>query len=85
MCIILEKDSTVNDYIRCCASTIQLNQIQSVLKPTKVGSNFLLLAQISVILVANAIKYNHQTCTPKISPGTIIEALAIQDTASTTL
>jgi hypothetical protein len=32
---------------------MQLNQIQSVLNPTKVGSNFLLLAQISLILVSN--------------------------------
>ena len=31
--------------------TIILNQIQRVLNPTNVGNNFLLLAQISVMLV----------------------------------
>jgi hypothetical protein len=64
---------------------MQLNQIQSVLNPTKVGSNFLLLAQISVILVNNANKYTHQICTPKINPGTIIVALVSQLAASTIL
>jgi len=72
-------------YIKCCANTMQLSHIHRVLNPTKVGNSFLLLAQISVMLVINAMIYNHQICTPKIKPGTIIDALASHDAASTML
>ena len=41
-----------------CAKTIQLIQTHSVLKPTRVGNNFLLLAHINVNDVANVKKYN---------------------------
>jgi hypothetical protein len=64
---------------------MQLSQIQSVLNPTRVGNSLRLDAQIKVMLVINAMMYNHQTCTPKIKPGTIIAAFASQDTASTML
>jgi hypothetical protein len=56
-----------------------------VLNPTNVGKSFLLLAQISVRLVAKVKKYNHQTLMPKINPGIMIIALAVQDANSTTL
>jgi hypothetical protein len=60
-------------------------QTQSVLKPTKVGSNFLFDAQIRAREVAKVKKYSHQREIPKINPGTIIKALANQDTNSTVL
>jgi hypothetical protein len=56
-----------------------------VLNPTRVGSNFLLLAQISVRLVARVKKYSHQTLMPNINPGTIIMAFAVHDKNSTIL
>jgi hypothetical protein len=56
-----------------------------VLKPIRVGKSFLLLAQIKVKLVASVRKYSHHTCMPKISPGTMITALASQLTNSTVL
>ena len=62
-----------------------LIQVQIVLKPTKVGNNFLLLAQINERLVAKVKKYNHQICIPKINPGTMITALAAQLRNSTVL
>jgi hypothetical protein len=64
---------------------MQLSQIQSVLNPTKVGNSFLLLAQISVILVAKVKKNSHHTEMPKIKPGTMIMALVIHEAASTIL
>jgi hypothetical protein len=64
---------------------MQLSQIQSVLNPTNVGNSLRLDAQIKVMLVIKAMMYNHQICMPKIKPGTIIDALASQDTASTML
>ena len=48
--------------------------IQSVLKPTRVGSNFLLLAQIKDNDVASVKKYNHHSWIPKINPGIMITA-----------
>jgi hypothetical protein len=60
-------------------------QVHKVLKPTNVGSNFLLDAQISARDVARVKKYNHQRETPKINPGTMITALANQDMNSTVL
>jgi hypothetical protein len=57
----------------------------SVLNPTNVGNSFLLLAQINVRLVARVKKYNHQTEIPKINPGTMMIALAVQLAASTML
>jgi hypothetical protein len=56
-----------------------------VLNPTNVGSSFLLLAQISDRLVAKVKKYNHHTLMPKIKPGMMIMALAVQDANSTVL
>jgi len=56
-----------------------------VLKPTSVGNNFLLLAHISVRLVTNVKKYNHQILIPNMSPGMIITALAAQLKNSTVL
>jgi hypothetical protein len=50
-----------------------------------VGRSFLFDAQIRVRLVAKVRKYNHQTLSPKIKPGTIIMALATHDTNSTIL
>jgi hypothetical protein len=64
---------------------MQLNQTHKVLNPTNVGSSFLLLAQISVMLVARVKKNSHQTLIPKINPGKIIMALAIHDKNSTVL
>jgi hypothetical protein len=64
---------------------MQLIQTQMELNPTKVGNSFLLLAQISVRLVHNVKKYNHQSWIPKTSPGMIIMALASHDAASTIL
>jgi hypothetical protein len=55
------------------------------LKPTKVGSSFLLLAQIRVRDVARVKKYNHQIWIPKIRPGIIITAFAVQLANSTVL
>jgi hypothetical protein len=56
-----------------------------VLKPTRVGSSFLLLAQIRVRLVNNVKKNNHHILIPKIKPGIIIMALAAQLKNSTVL
>jgi hypothetical protein len=56
-----------------------------VLKATKVGNNFLLLAHINVRLVNSVKKYNHQICMPKTNPGTIIIALQNQLANSTIL
>jgi len=56
-----------------------------VLKPTSVGSSFLLLAHIRDKLVAKVKKYNHHMLIPKISPGMIIIALAAQLKNSTVL
>jgi len=60
-------------------------QAQSVLKPTKVGSSFLLDAQMRAREVPRVKKYSHQREIPKINPGTIITAFANQDTNSTVL
>ena len=68
-----------------CAKTIQLIQTHSVLKPTRVGNNFLLLAHINVNDVANVKKYNCHIWTPNTSPGTMIRALAVHDRNSTIL
>jgi hypothetical protein len=59
--------------------------IQIVLKTIKVGRDFLILAQISNDEVSNVIKCNHHISTPKINPGMIIIALAIQAESSITL
>jgi hypothetical protein len=56
-----------------------------VLKPTRVGSSFLLLAQIRVRLVNKVKKNNHHILIPKIKPGIIIMALAAQLKNSTVL
>jgi hypothetical protein len=56
-----------------------------VLNPTRVGNNFLLLAQINVKLVARVRKNNHHMLIPNISPGTIIIAFAAHDKNSTIL
>jgi hypothetical protein len=64
---------------------MQLIQIHSVLNPTKVGSNLQFDAQIRAMLVSKAMMYSHQSCRPKINPGTMITALANHDTASTML
>jgi hypothetical protein len=56
-----------------------------VLKPTRVGSSFFSDAQISVNDVAKVKKYNHHMLMPKMSPGTIIQALAAHDKNSTVL
>jgi hypothetical protein len=61
---------------------MQASQIHSVLNPTNVGNSFLFEAQISVMLVINAITYSHHICTPNIKPGTMITALAIHEAAS---
>ena len=58
------------------------NQIQSVLNPTIVGSSFFSEAQIKAMLVSKAMKYNHHICSPNISAGMMIMALATQLTAS---
>jgi hypothetical protein len=54
-----------------------------VLNPTSVGNSFFSLAQISVRLVANVKKYNHQMLMPDINPGIMIQALAAQLANST--
>jgi hypothetical protein len=64
---------------------MQLSQTHMVLKPTSVGNNFLLLAQINVRLVASVKKNSHHMLIPNISPGKIITALAIHDKNSTIL
>jgi hypothetical protein len=64
---------------------MQLNHVHMVLNPTNVGSSFLLLAQIKVNDVNRVKKYNHQTLIPKIRPGIMIMALAVQDANSTVL
>jgi hypothetical protein len=56
-----------------------------VLNPTRVGNSFLLLAHISVKLVNNVKKYNHQSCIPKINPGIIMIAFANHEANSTIL
>ena len=60
-------------------------QAQIVLNPTSVGSSFFSLAQIKDRLVARVKKYSHQTEMPKINPGTMIMALAVQERNSTVL
>jgi hypothetical protein len=65
--------------------TIHDNQIHKVLNATSVGKSFLLLAQISVMLVINVKMYSCQMLTPNIKPGTIMIALANQLAASMTL
>jgi hypothetical protein len=64
---------------------MQLIQAQSVLNPTRVGNSFLLDAHIRVKLVAKVNQYSHHTLIPKIKPGTMITALAVQDKNSTVL
>jgi hypothetical protein len=64
---------------------MQLIHAQIVLNPTRVGKNFLLLAQINARLVASVKKNNHHKLTPKINPGTIIIAFDAQETNSTVL
>jgi hypothetical protein len=56
-----------------------------VLKPTNVGSSFLLDAHINVKLVNRVKKNSHQMLMPNISPGTMITALAAHDANSTVL
>jgi len=56
-----------------------------VLNPTNVGSSFLFEAQIKVKLVSRVKKYNHHTLMPKIKPGIMIMALAVQEANSTML
>jgi hypothetical protein len=56
-----------------------------VLNPTNVGNSFLFDAQISARLVPKVKKYNHHTLRPKIKPGMMIMALAVQDANSTVL
>jgi len=58
---------------------------QMVLNPTKVGKSFFSDAHISVNDVNNVKKYSHQTVTPKIKPGTMMQALAAHDANSTVL
>jgi hypothetical protein len=58
---------------------------QMVLNPTNVGSSFFSEAHISVNDVNNVKKYSHQTVTPKIKPGTMIQALAAHEANSTVL
>lgn len=64
---------------------MQLIHAQIVLNPTRVGSNFLLLAQIKVRLVNKVKKNNHHMLMPNISPGTMITALAAHEANSTRL
>jgi hypothetical protein len=56
-----------------------------VLNPTNVGNSFLFEAQIKVNDVNKVKKYSHQTLMPKIKPGIMITALAVQDANSTVL
>jgi hypothetical protein len=56
-----------------------------MLNPIRVGSNFLLLAQMRDSEVARVKKYNHQSWIPKISPGMMITAFAAQLANSTVL
>jgi hypothetical protein len=60
-------------------------QAQMVLNPTRVGNNFFSLAHISVNDVNSVKKYSHQMVTPKIKPGTMIQALAAHEANSTVL
>jgi hypothetical protein len=60
-------------------------QAQIVLNPTSVGNSFFSLAQISDRLVTRVKKYNHHTEIPKIRPGIMIIALAVQEANSTVL
>jgi hypothetical protein len=64
---------------------MQDNQAHIILNDTNVGRSFLLLAQIKVKLVSNVKKYSCQMLIPKIRPGIIITALAVQLAASTLL
>lgn len=59
--------------------------IQSVLNTMRVGRDFFILAQISSEDVTSVTKCNHQISIPKISPGTMTMALAIQAENSITL
>jgi hypothetical protein len=59
--------------------------IHNVLKTMSVGSDFFILAQINREDVRSVKKCNHQTSFPKIKPGMIIAALAIQAANSITL
>jgi hypothetical protein len=65
--------------------TIHDNQIHKLLNATSVGKSFLLLAQISAMLVINAKMYSSQMLIPNISAGTMMIALANQLMASMTL
>jgi hypothetical protein len=49
-----------------------------VLKTIRVGSDFLILAQIKRDDVKRVKKCNHQISLPNTKPGTMIAALAIQ-------
>ena len=60
-------------------------QAHKVLNPTRVGNSLRLLAQIKLKLVAKVNQYSHHTLIPKMSPGTMIMALAVQDRNSTVL
>jgi hypothetical protein len=56
-----------------------------VLNPTNVGRSFFSLAHIKVNDVNSVKKYSHHNYLPNSQPGTIIQALAVQDRNSTVL